>query len=82
MWSNGVKIRRNTFKSKSRNDLAEQVSARDSYFFNRITPTWNALPVKIVQALTLNMFKKFLSAIARYIKLQSSGVLERRGKNY
>ena len=34
-------------------------STRDSYFFNRITPTWNTLLVKIVQALVFlkNMFK-------------------------
>ena len=34
---------------------------RHNYFFNRITPTaWNALPKRIVQAPTLNMFKKGL----------------------
>ena len=58
--SNGVKIRRDTFKSKIRNDFAKQVSTRHNYFFNRITPIWNALPEKIVQAPTLNMFKKGL----------------------
>ena len=52
--SNGVKIRRETFKSKVRNDFAKQVSTRHNYFSNRITPTWNALPKRIVQAPTLN----------------------------
>ena len=42
------------------NDFAKQVSTRHNYFINRITPTWNALPEKIVQAPTLNMFKKGL----------------------
>ena len=54
--SNGVKIRRDTFKSKIRNDLRN----RHDYFFNRISPTWNALPENIVQVPTLNMFKKGL----------------------
>ena len=58
--SNGVKIRRNTFKSKARNDFVKQVFTRHEYFFNRITPTWNALPIRIVQATNLNMFKKGL----------------------
>ena len=52
--SNGVKIRRNTFKSKILNDFARQVL----YLFNRFTPTWYALPEKIVQAPTFKMFKK------------------------
>ena len=58
---NGVKIRKDRFKSKIRNDFAKQVSTRHNYFFNRITPTWNALPENIVQAPTLNMFKKGLN---------------------
>ena len=58
--SNGVKIRRNTFKSKVRNDFVKQVFTRHEYFFNTITPTWNALPIRIVQATNLNMFKKGL----------------------
>ena len=41
--SNGAKIRRDTFKSKIRNEFANQISARYNYFVNRITPTWNAL---------------------------------------
>ena len=58
--SNGVKIKRDTFKSRIRNDFARQVSARHNYFINRITPAWNALPKKIVQSPTLNIFKKGL----------------------
>ena len=46
--SNGVKIRRETFKSKIRNDFANQVFTRHNYFFNRTIPSWNALPEKIV----------------------------------
>ena len=56
--SNVVKIKRDTFKSKIRNDFGRQVSVRHNYFFNKKTPTWNALPKKIVQALTLKIFKK------------------------
>ena len=46
---NGVKIRRDTFKSKIRNDFARPTniymrSNRQNYFFNRITATWNSLP--------------------------------------
>ena len=40
----GVKIRRNTFKSKIRNEFAWQVSVRHNYFFNRVTQTWKTLP--------------------------------------
>ena len=56
--SNGVKIRRDRFKSKIQNDFEKQLSTRHNYFFSRITLTWNALPKKIVQAQTLKMFKK------------------------
>ena len=56
--SNGIKIMKDTFKSNIRNDFARQVSVRYNYFFNRITPTWNSLWKRIVQAPTLNMFKK------------------------
>ena len=45
--SNGVKIKRDAFKSKTRNDFARQVSIRQNYFFNRIKPTWNALPENV-----------------------------------
>ena len=38
---NGVKIMRNAFKSKIRNDFARQVSTRHNYFFSIITPTWS-----------------------------------------
>ena len=58
--SNGVKIKRDTFKSRIRNDFARQVSARHNYLINRITSAWNALPKKIVQSPTLNIFKKGL----------------------
>ena len=44
----------------SQNDFAKQVSARHIYFLNRIKPSWNALPKKIVQAPTLNIFKRNL----------------------
>ena len=48
--SNGVKIGRETFQSRTQNDFAKQ-EARHNYFFNRITPTWNALKKRIVRAL-------------------------------
>ena len=54
--SNVIKIRRDTLKSKIRNDLAKQVSTWHNYFFNRITPTWNASPENIVK--DLNIFQK------------------------
>ena len=52
---------RETFKSKIRNDFAKQVSTRHNYFSHRYRPTWNALQKRIVQAQTLNMFKKGLN---------------------
>ena len=39
---------------------AKELSARHNYLFNRLAPTWNTFPKKIVQAPTLNMFKKGL----------------------
>ena len=73
--SNEVKIKRNPFISKIRNDFARQVSARHNYIIKRITPAWNALLKKIVQS-TLNILKKDLDdrfksrgLIARYIKV-------------
>ena len=48
----------NTLKLKIRNNFAKQLSTRRNYFFNRITPTWNALPVKNVQARIRNMFQE------------------------
>ena len=78
--SNGVKIRWETFKSKTRNDLtAKQVPSRHNYFSNRITPTWNALTKRIAQAPTLNMFKKGLydqfNSKGRYGKVHESAKL-------
>ena len=55
--TNGVKIKRDTFKSRIPNDFAKQVSAKHNYFLNRIKSTWNILQKKIVQASTLNIFK-------------------------
>ena len=86
--SNVVKSRRDTFKSKIRNDFAKQVSTWHSYFINRVTPTWNALPEKIAQAPTLNMFKiglgdrfKTTAAIARHIKCQAQTSKDGAEKN-
>ena len=56
--SNGLKMGADTYKKKIRNNFAEKVYARHNYFFDRLMPTWNALPEKIVQAPTLITFKK------------------------
>ena len=51
-------IKRETFKSRNRNDFCKQVSTRHTFFYNRLAPTWNFLPETIVKAPTLNSFKK------------------------
>ena len=54
--SNGVTIRRVTFKSNMPNSVARQVFCEPIIiiFCNRIKPAWNAFTEKISQATTLN----------------------------
>ena len=57
---NSVKLRREVFSARSKNDFAAQVSVRHNFFSNRVTPVWNALPDSVVLAPGLNCFKNRL----------------------
>ena len=52
-----LRINRETFNSKLRNDHAAAVSARHCFFRNRVTPHWNALSKSLVFSPTLEKFK-------------------------
>ena len=52
-----LRINRETFNSKLRNDHAAAVSARHCFFRNRVTPLWNTLSHSLVFSTTLEKFK-------------------------
>lgn len=52
-----LRIDRETFKSKLRNDYAAAVSTRHNFFRNRVIPHWNALSKSTVLASSLEKFK-------------------------
>ena len=54
---NSMKLFRQTFKSKKRNDFAHFTSVRDHFFSNRIVGVWNELPESVIRAPSLNSFK-------------------------
>ena len=55
---NSLRLHRESFKSRLRNDFSQFVS-------NKIVPTWNSLPDDVETSSTLNTFK---SALDRYYK--------------
>ena len=62
---NSLRLRRESFKSRLRNDFSQSVSMRKNFFSNRVVPTWNSLPDDVVTSSTINKFK---SALDRYYK--------------
>ena len=58
--SHGLSIRRDVFGARLRNDCSGQVSSRHEFFFNRISPAWNALPDSVVRSPSLVAFKSGL----------------------
>ena len=55
-----MRFSREHFSSSIRNHLASSVTLRENFFLNRIIPTWNSLPNDIIEAQSLNIFKKKL----------------------
>ena len=57
---NSRRIRRESFKSKFRNNFAHSVTVRHNFFLNRTAPIWNELPEILVSSSSLNSFKSSL----------------------
>ncbi len=68
---NSLRLKREVFTSKNRNDFAAQVTIRHNFFSNRVVPIWNALPDSVVSAHTLNSFKAGLDVF-----ISSNGLLK------
>ena len=45
---NSRRIRRESFKSKFRNNFAHSVMVRHKFFLNRTVPIWNKLPETVI----------------------------------
>ena len=54
------RIRRESFKSKFRNNFAHSVMLRHNFFLNRTSPIWNELPEIVVSSSSLNSIKSSL----------------------
>ena len=57
---NSLRLRRESFKSRLRNDFSQSVSMRHNFFSNSVLPTWNSLSDDVVTSSTLNTFKSDL----------------------
>ena len=57
---NSLRLRRESFKSRLRNDFSQSVTVRHNFFLNRVVPTWNSLPDDVVTSSSLNSFKNAL----------------------
>ena len=57
---NSRRIRRESFKSKFRNNFAHSVTVRHNFLLNRTVPIWNELPEIVVSSSSLNSFKSSL----------------------
>ena len=57
---NSLRLRRESFKSRLRNDFFQSVTVRHIFFLNRVVPTWKILPDDVATSSTLNSFKIFL----------------------
>lgn len=54
---NSMKLVRETFAARSRNDFAHFTTVRDNFFSNRVVEIWNELPDSVIKAPSLNSFK-------------------------
>ena len=52
-----LSYKRESFKSKRRNDYAVFVGERHNYFVDRVAPSWNMLPSNGINSSSLNGFK-------------------------
>ena len=50
-------IQRESFNSKSRNDVCRAVKVRRKFFINRVVPDWNKLPYQVTSAPSTHSFK-------------------------
>ena len=55
--NNSLRLIRETFPSRSRNDFGHSVTLRHEFFTNRVVGSWNSLPNFVVSAPSLNSFK-------------------------
>ena len=62
---NSLRLRRESFKSRLRNDFSQFVTVRHNFYLNRVVPTCNSLPDDVVTSSSLNSFK---TALDRYYK--------------
>jgi len=54
---NSMKLKRESFQSKLRNDFSAAVSARHVFFSNRLVERWNKLPKNVVKSKSVASFK-------------------------
>ena len=58
----GLRLERQSFGARLRNDFSHFVGLRHQFFTNRVVPSWNSLPREVVGERTLNSFKGSLDA--------------------
>ena len=64
---NTLRLVRQTFGSKTRNDLAHFTTVRDQFFPNRVVGAWNELPESIIRATSTNSFKSKLDDFVKKV---------------
>ena len=57
---NNLSNKRESFKSRRSNDYAFFVGERNTFFVNRVAPSWNILPSNVINSSNLNDFKAAL----------------------
>ena len=54
---NSLRVLRESFPSKRKNNFGSAVSVRHGFFLNSFVPDWNGLPETVIQSKTVNGFK-------------------------
>ena len=57
---NSMRLVRESFPSKKKNDFASSVSIRHDFFLNRVVPDWIKLPESVIKSKTVAGFKAAL----------------------
>ena len=70
---NNMSMRRESFKAMDKNDNCHFVTVRLNFFTSRVTEHWNKSPNIVVNAHSLNSFKKLLDDYMTSICYSSSG---------
>ena len=60
MRGNRLRLRRESLKSRTRNNLARLVTQRNNFMTNRVVPRWNKLPETVASVQSLFAFKSVL----------------------